>query len=86
MKCGSLRGSLIVTAATMVVLGFGAVIELHAQQAAAVSPKLAAKGDWSPATKYDPDDLVTSRGSTWRAKVTNKNRVPGSTKPDTSVY
>jgi hypothetical protein len=48
----------------------------------AVTPQ----GEWSPTTKYFVDDLVTSRGSTWRAKQTNKNKVPGSTQPSTEAY
>jgi hypothetical protein len=48
----------------------------------AVTPQ----GEWSPTTKYFEDDLVTSRGSTWRAKQTNKNKVPGSTQPSTEAY
>jgi trimeric autotransporter adhesin len=31
-------------------------------------------GAWSNATKYQPDDLVTNSGQTYRAKLTNTNR------------
>jgi hypothetical protein len=33
-------------------------------------------GVWSNATKYQPDDLVTRNGQTWRAKITNIHRQP----------
>jgi hypothetical protein len=33
-------------------------------------------GAWSSATKYQPDDLVTQNGQTYRAKITNQNRTP----------
>jgi hypothetical protein len=33
-------------------------------------------GAWSSATQYQPDDLATSNGSTWRAKKTNTNIAP----------
>ena len=45
----------------------------------AVTPR----GEWSPRTRYFVDDLVTSRGSAWRAKRTNRNKVPGSIRPST---
>jgi hypothetical protein len=43
------------------------------------------QGAWSPAKSYVKDDLVTSRGSTWRAKRNSKGKVPGSTKPSTAA-
>jgi len=33
-------------------------------------------GAWSPSKKYQPDDLVTSLGATYRAKLTSQNKVP----------
>lgn len=33
-------------------------------------------GAWSSSTQYQADDLVTSNGSTWRAKKTNTNIAP----------
>jgi len=36
-------------------------------------------GAWSNTTQYQPDDLVTSNGQTYRAKVTNQNKQPTST-------
>jgi hypothetical protein len=86
MKSVALRGSLIAAVATVVVLGFGTTIELRAQQAPSVSPALVSKGEWDANTRYAADDLVTSRGSTWRAKVSNRHHTPGSTHPDTSAY
>ena len=44
-----------------------------------------ARGAWSPTVNYVKDDLVTSRGSAWRAKRANINKVPGSTAPSTAL-
>jgi hypothetical protein len=44
-----------------------------------------ARGAWSPSINYVKDDLVTSRGSAWRAKRANINKVPGSTLPSTAL-
>jgi hypothetical protein len=33
-------------------------------------------GAWSNVTKYQPDDLATFSGQTWRAKITQTNRQP----------
>ena len=38
---------------------------------------VAARGAWSPTVSYKKDDLVTARGSTWRAKRENINKIPG---------
>jgi Chaperone of endosialidase/Collagen triple helix repeat (20 copies) len=53
--------------------------------AAVVEPQLAARGEWSPSVQYVTDDLVTSRGSAWRAKRNNIGKVPGSTSPSTAA-
>jgi hypothetical protein len=39
---------------------------------------LNAKGAWSPVASYAIDDLVTSLGSSWRAKTANLNKPPSS--------
>ena len=44
-----------------------------------------ARGVWSPTVTYVLDNLVTSRGSAWRAKRTSLNKVPGSTLPSTAL-
>jgi hypothetical protein len=36
-------------------------------------------GAWSNATKYQPNDLVTHNGQTYRAKITNLNKQPTNT-------
>jgi hypothetical protein len=46
---------------------------------------LTARGAWSPSAHYVKDDIVTSRGSAWRAKRANTNKVPGSTSPSTAL-
>ena len=35
-------------------------------------------GAWNAATRYQPDDLVTALGSTWRAKKANQSKAPSS--------
>jgi len=34
-------------------------------------------GAWLGSTKYQPNDVVTYQGSTWRAKITSLNKIPG---------
>src|SRR5262245_2820122 len=58
-----------------VVLGVSRACEAQA---------LTPRGEWSSTTQYAQDDLVVSRGSTWRARRTNRNKVPGSTVPATA--
>jgi hypothetical protein len=50
-----------------------------------VALAVTARGAWSPSVNYVKDDLVTSRGSAWRAKRANLNKVPGSTLPSTAL-
>ena len=40
---------------------------------------MTSRGVWSAAVTYKLDDLVTSRGSAWRAKRASKNKLPGQT-------
>jgi hypothetical protein len=58
-----------------------------APEAPEATPPLAvrARGGWSPTVNYVKDDLVTSRGSAWRAKRASLNKVPGSTAPSTAL-
>jgi hypothetical protein len=44
-----------------------------------------ARGAWSPSVNYVLDDLVTSRGSAWRAKRASKNKLPGQTLPTSTA-
>jgi hypothetical protein len=75
--------------AAISVFAFGVATPITAQQADALSNladarELTAKGAWKKSVTYDKDDLVTSRGSTWRSKRdNNKGNEPGSTKPNT---
>ena len=43
------------------------------------------RGVWSAATSYALDDIVTARGSSWRARRTSLNKVPGQTSPSTAL-
>jgi hypothetical protein len=49
------------------------------------SAELTPQGEWSPDVQYVQDDLVTSRGSTWRAQRDNIGKVPGQTNPSTAA-
>jgi len=83
MRYIAIAGS--VTAVLFCALVSGASSQAQDQQTA-VNPALVAQGAWSATTTYHKDDLVTARGSTWRALTTSKNRVPGSTAPNTSKF
>ncbi len=91
MRSINVRGLVAIIA---IVVGFpsGLAPEARAQQVSAdadtaeIDPLLVdAKGGWSPTKNYVTDDLVTSRGSTWRAKRNNKGKIPGSTQPSTAL-
>jgi hypothetical protein len=49
------------------------------------SGSLTPRGAWSATTSYGLNDVVIARGSTWRAKRANINKVPGSTLPSTAL-
>jgi hypothetical protein len=72
------------------ILAFGVATPIIAQQPEAVgnlaaARELTAKGAWKASVRYAKDDLVTSRGSTWRSKHdNNKGNEPGSTQPNTA--
>jgi hypothetical protein len=87
------RGLMAVIAIVVIAVAGALVVpEIKAQQVsddadtAEIDARLVdAKGAWSPNKNYLTDDLVTSRGSTWRAKRNNKGKVPGSTQPSTAA-
>src|SRR5688500_3333690 len=56
-----------------------------ASQAQAPLAELNPRGTWSADVQYLRDDLVTSRGSAWRARRNNIGKVPGSTDPSTAL-
>ena len=85
-----MRGGCV--AATIVAVGF--VAQAAAQESNVSTPteelagdaRLDAEGAWRPNVTYNKDDLVTSRGSTWRSRHdNNKGHVPGSTNPNTAA-
>jgi hypothetical protein len=52
-----------------------------------IAEALTAKGAWKPTVRYRRDDVVTSRGSTWRSKRNNnKGRIPGQTQPSSAAF
>ena len=58
-----------------------ATADLTAEAAGDLRPR----GAWSPTKTYVVNDLVTTRGSTWRAKQVSQGKVPGSTSPSTAA-
>lgn len=52
---------------------------------AAAQAQLVPRGEWDAATSYALNDIVTSRGSTYRAKAANIGRVPGRTAPGSTA-
>jgi len=75
----TLRG--LAAAIVLTSLIVSSLIFAWSAQAAALVPR----GEWTAGVQYFTDDLVTSRGSTWRAKRDNINKVPGSTKPSSNA-
>ena len=62
-------------------------VSTAADPASEVAPaSVTPRGVWSPTVRYLRDDIVTSRGSTWRAKRVNLGKVPGSTSPSSSRF
>jgi hypothetical protein len=57
-----------------------------AQDTASAVTALTPQGAWSPTTQYHLNDIVTARGSTWRAKKNSLNRIPGQTAPSTAAF
>jgi len=47
---------------------------------------LTSRGSWSKSVEYQVDDIVTYRGSSWRAKKTSTNEPPGQTSPSTASF
>ena len=89
MKIASIRGiAAAVVASLFLCTGFA--LTASAQTAPAsnadepIPLDLTPRGAWSASVTYVRDDLVTSRGSAWRARRTNLNKVPGSTAPSTA--
>ena len=81
----TVRGGLL-AAASVFALAIAFTSATKAQEAAALSAELAARGAWNDSTTYVIDDIVTSRGSTWRSKRnSNLNKVPGQTQPSTAT-
>ncbi len=77
----------VVAIALALPFAIACVTPAHAQgRPGIVSPSLTERGVWSATTAYNADDLVTSRGSTWRAKIANTGKVPGQTNPSSASY
>jgi len=73
----------------LMVVGVALSPETKAQPVSAAAgvvsiDALTPRGEWAPDVQYAKNDLVTSRGSAWRAKRANIGKVPGSTKPSTA--
>jgi hypothetical protein len=87
MQFGIFRIGLAAVAAIALTAAFSAISDIRAQQAATTSQReLLAKGVWSDSVTYAKDDIVTSRGSTWRSlRNNNLNKIPGQTQPSTAT-
>src|SRR4051812_29016289 len=88
-----IRGGVIAAAAAFLTFGYALAPDVKAQDFseaaasdAATPADVTPKGPWSASVSYVTDDLVTSRGSAWRAKKASKGKVPGSTSPNNSAY
>jgi hypothetical protein len=91
-----IRG-LMAVIAIVAIFGLGFAPETKAQRVATAgvaadgtprvltSRVLTSRGVWDPATDYVTDDVVTSRGSTWRAKRASTDKLPGQTLPTSTA-
>jgi hypothetical protein len=71
-----------------IVIGLADSPRAFAQTAPSIRatlPALTPRGAWSANVLYSADDLVIARGSTWRALLPNKGRVPGQTAPSSAA-
>jgi hypothetical protein len=81
------RGGLVAGLAVLVsAASFYSPGAVAQEEAAQRAEALTAKGAWSASVTYHTDNVVTAHGSSWRAKRTNKNKVPGQTQPSTAAY
>jgi hypothetical protein len=80
------RGGLFAAIGILISVGTFAPQAAAQDEAAPHTEALTAKGAWSPAVTYRRDDIVTSRGSTWRARRVNQGKVPGQTQPSTTRF
>jgi hypothetical protein len=76
--------SAIALSALVLAPGFTPALAQNADGDGDLTLLLKPTGEWTPDVEYARDDLVTSRGSTWRAKRANIGKVPGSTRPSTA--
>jgi hypothetical protein len=87
MRSVGIRSSVVAAVASIFVLSYGVTTSVHAQQAAAANPELAAMGVWDAGRVYAKYDIVTARGSAWISlRSGNTNRVPGETRRPTSRW
>jgi hypothetical protein len=85
MQLKYVRGGLL-AAVSILAIGFGTALLRADTRPAPGMQDLAVKGEWLVTTQYAADDLVFSRGSTWRAKVANKGKQPGATNPNNAAF
>jgi chitodextrinase len=77
-----IRIAVMLAAVTTLAMPMGA----FAQPASTTAPTLNPRGAWSASIQYTVNDLVTARGSSWRALRANKNHLPGTTSPPSASY
>jgi hypothetical protein len=85
MTSNLVRGGAL-AAVSILAIGFGTALLRADTRPAPGMQDLASKGEWLVTTQYAVDDLVFSRGSTWRAKVANKGKQPGATNPNNAAF
>jgi hypothetical protein len=89
MLSANMRGIAATAVLSCTMLTGAALLSEARAQAASAAPsvpvaELTARGAWAADVQYFTDDIVTSRGSAWRAKRDNIGKVPGATNPSSA--
>src|SRR4051812_25085970 len=89
MRILKARGFAAALVACAAFLSLPAMTLMSVQTASAASSTVRAstltpRGTWSASINYVLNDLVASRGSSWRAKRASLGKLPGSTSPSTA--
>jgi hypothetical protein len=81
----TIRARVLAAAIATTLLWPSLASEATAQTMADTSAALTTRGAWSASVNYVLDDVVTSRGSSWRALRASKGKLPGQTSPSTAA-
>ena len=78
--------AVLVACAVLLSFPLGPGVMAQAVSTAPTAPlSVTPRGAWSPNVSYALNDLVTSRGSSWRARRASLGKLPGSTAPSTAL-